>query len=74
MHAMQAVPLFALLLPAHLSKNYGYALVAAFSAVYVAFSLATFLQALEGQPFIVRLGLFLTQCRVALMRRLEVLS
>jgi hypothetical protein len=53
MHAMQAVPLFALLLPAHLSKkNYGCALVAAFSAVYVAFSLATFVQAIDGQPFI----------------------
>ena len=52
MHAMQAVPLFALLLPAHLSKNYGCALVAAFSAVYVAFSLTTFVQAIEGQPFI----------------------
>jgi drug/metabolite transporter superfamily protein YnfA len=52
MHAMQAVPLFALMLPAHLSKNYGCALVAAFSAVYVAFSLATFVQAIEGQPLI----------------------
>ena len=52
MHAMQAVPLFAFLLPAHLSKNYGYALVAAFSAAYAAFSLATFVQAIEGQPFI----------------------
>ena len=52
MHAMQAVPLFAFLLPTHLSKNYGYALVATFSAAYAAFSLVTFVQAIEGQPFI----------------------
>jgi hypothetical protein len=49
---MQAVPLFVFLLPAHLSKNYGCALVAAFSAAYATFSLATFVQAIEGQPFI----------------------
>ncbi len=52
LHAMQAIPLFALLLPKQLSQNTAYALVALFSATYTAFSVHTFIQAVQGQPFI----------------------
>jgi hypothetical protein len=52
MHAMQVVPLFALLLPQRLRANTAYALVIGFSAAYATFSVHTFVQAIEGQPFI----------------------
>jgi hypothetical protein len=52
MHAMQAVPLFALLLPVQLSRRVACALVVVFSAAYAGFSAHTFVQAIQGQPFI----------------------
>ena len=52
LHAMQAIPLFALLLPKQLSRNSACALVALFSATYAVFSVHTFIQAVQGEPFI----------------------
>ena len=52
MHAMQIIPLFALVLPARLSARVACASVVAFSAVYAGFSAHTFVQAIQGQPFI----------------------
>ncbi|MDG1925873.1 MAG: hypothetical protein P8I59_11580, partial [Pseudomonadales bacterium] len=52
MHAMQVVPLFALLLPQRLRAHTAYALVIGFSAAYATFSVHTFVQAIQGQPFI----------------------
>ncbi len=51
MHAMQAFPVFALLLPKRLSANTGSALVLAFACAYCAFTTVTFVQAVQGQPF-----------------------
>ena len=52
MHAMQALPLFALLLPSSWSAALRCALVVAFGAAYSAFTTVTFFQAVNGQPFI----------------------
>lgn len=52
MHAMQAIPLFACLLPNRLSRPVACALVLAFSAAYAGFSAHTFVQAIQGEPFI----------------------
>lgn len=52
MHAMQAIPLFALLLPVQLNRRVTCALVIVFSAAYAGFSAHTFVQAIQGQPFI----------------------
>lgn len=52
LHAMQAVPLFALLLPKKMRNNTASALVVTFSVVYAAFSVHTFVQAIQGQPFL----------------------
>lgn len=52
MHAMQAIPLFAVLLPARISHNVRYVLIGVFSTAYAAFCGFTFYQALQGQPFI----------------------
>lgn len=52
MHAMQVVPLCALLLPQRLSANTAYAFVIGFSAIYATFSVQTFVQAVQGRPFI----------------------
>ena len=52
MHAMQAIPLFALLLPSNLSKRLACTLVIVFAAAYSALSAHTFIQAVRGQPFI----------------------
>ena len=56
MHAMQALPLFALmigkLLPRASSESLRFAYVIAFACAYSALSTATFLQAINGQPFI----------------------
>ena len=55
MHAMQAIPLFALGLQkvagGRLAKHMSIALVLAFACAYTAFSTITFLQALRGEPF-----------------------
>lgn len=51
MHAMQALPLFAWLLPRKIPNRYALTLVVAFAAGYSAFSWATFNQAVQGQPF-----------------------
>jgi len=52
LHAMQAVPLFALLLPKKMRNNTASALVVTFAVVYAAFSVHTFVQAIQGQPFL----------------------
>ena len=52
MHAMQAIPLFAVLLPARIGYNVRYVLIGVFSTAYAAFCGFTFYQALQGQPFI----------------------
>ena len=52
MHAMQIIPLFALVLPARLSTGVACASIVAFSAAYAGFSAHTFVQAIQGQPFI----------------------
>ncbi len=52
LHGMQAVPLFTLLLPRHLDRNFACALVLTFAAVYATFSVYTFVQAIQGQSFI----------------------
>jgi hypothetical protein len=52
LHAMQAVPLFALFLPKRLDKKYACALVVLFSAIYAAGCIFTFFQAVGGRPFI----------------------
>ena len=51
-HAMQAVPLFALLLPAQMTYMAKCILIAAFSSAYAGLCAFTFYQALQGQPFI----------------------
>ena len=51
LHAMQAVPLFALLLPQQLRKNIACILVVTFSVIYASYSLHTFFHATHGQPF-----------------------
>ena len=52
MHAMQAIPLFALLLPPKWPSLTQSATILAFSAAYILFTVGTFLQALYGQPFL----------------------
>lgn len=52
LHAMQALPLFALLLPRQLSRLTQWTLVVFFACGYSAWTLATFLQALNAQPLI----------------------
>ena len=52
MHAMQAIPLFALFLPTRFSYKAKCILIAGFSILYAAFCALTFYQALQGQPFI----------------------
>jgi hypothetical protein len=52
MHAMQALPLFALLLPRRLSSSTRSATIIAFACAFTAFATVTFLQALAGRPFI----------------------
>jgi hypothetical protein len=52
MHAMQVVPLFALLLPKHWSRGFACSLVVLFSGSYTVVSVLTFVQAVRGQPFI----------------------
>lgn len=52
LHAMQALPLFALILPQQLSRLARWALVVFFACGYSAFTLATFVQAVNGQPLI----------------------
>lgn len=52
MHAMQALPLFALLLPVRWPQHVKTALVIGFAAAYSAFSTVTFVQAVQGQPFL----------------------
>ena len=55
MHAMQAIPLFALALQnlagSRLTRHVSIALVLAFACAYTAFATTTFLQALRGEPF-----------------------
>ena len=63
MHAMQAIPLFALLLDQlfgrrfgqrsgqHLSRSTKIATITAFATAYAAFTITTFVQAVQGQPF-----------------------
>ncbi len=52
MHAMQALPIFALLLPRTFSNNTACTLVLAFACAYCAFTTMTFVQAVQGLPFI----------------------
>jgi hypothetical protein len=52
LHAMQVMPLFALLLPKRLPRAAGIAAVISFALVYTAFSCFTFYQAIQGQPLI----------------------
>jgi hypothetical protein len=52
MHAMQIIPLFTLLLPVQMSRRVTCALVVTFSAAYAGFSAHTFVQAIQGLPFI----------------------
>ncbi len=52
MHAMQAIPLFALTLPSSISRNLACTLVITFAAAYSAFTTMTFIQAIQGTPFI----------------------
>ncbi|MEM9621110.1 MAG: hypothetical protein AAF993_05640 [Pseudomonadota bacterium] len=52
MHAMQAIPLFAWLLPSRLQANTACALVIAFTCAYCAFTTVTFVQAIQGLPFL----------------------
>ena len=55
MHAMQVIPVFALLLvkvsPRVLSKNMATACVVGFACAYTAWTTNTFFQAIQGQPF-----------------------
>lgn len=52
LHAMQAIPIFALLLPRVLGRTAKHIAIAGFSLTYSALSVYTFAQALKGQPFI----------------------
>jgi hypothetical protein len=52
MHAMHAFPIFALLLPKNWGQPTKLLLLSGFMAVYTAFSVATFIQALNGQAFL----------------------
>ncbi|MEM7000748.1 MAG: hypothetical protein AAF529_08175 [Pseudomonadota bacterium] len=51
MHAMQALPIFALLLPVRWPQHMKIAMVIGFAAAYSAFTTVTFVQAVQGQPF-----------------------
>ena len=52
MHAMQVIPAFALLLPKSLNSGLARVWIVSFAVGYAAFSTATFVQAVNGQPFI----------------------
>ncbi|MFT5577721.1 MAG: hypothetical protein ACI9WS_000472 [Paraglaciecola psychrophila] len=52
LHAMQVLPLFALLLPKSLPRSLGVTSVLLFATVYTALTVFTFYQAVQGQPFI----------------------
>ena len=52
MHAMQVIPLFALLLPQTWASHVRIALIVAVSAAFTAFTTMTFVQAIGGQPFL----------------------
>jgi len=52
MHAMQAFPLFALLLPINWNKKLKLGLLSGFIICYATFSVGTFIQAVNGQPFL----------------------
>lgn len=52
LHAMQALPLFALMLPQQWSRVVRWTLVVFFGCGYAAWTLATFVQAVNGQPLI----------------------
>ena len=52
MHAMQAIPLLALLLPSSWAANTKLAAVIAGTCAYSAFTIMTFVQAVNGQPFL----------------------
>lgn len=52
LHTMQALPLFALMLPQQLSRLARWTLVVFFGCGYAAWTLATFVQAVNGQPLI----------------------
>ncbi|MEM7077046.1 MAG: hypothetical protein AAF513_00330 [Pseudomonadota bacterium] len=56
MHAMQAIPLFALslqwLLPKRASENAHITAIITFAVAYAAFSTMTFVQAVQGKPFL----------------------
>ena len=52
LHAMQVIPIFALILPRILGRTTKHIAITVFSLTYSALSVYTFAQALEGQPFI----------------------
>lgn len=52
MHAMQLIPLFAILLPNKLARSTRLSLVALFAVAYAVFCGLTFIQAVQGQPFL----------------------
>jgi len=52
MHAIHAFPIFALLLPKNWGQPTKLLLLSGFMVVYTAFSVATFIQALNGQAFL----------------------
>ena len=52
MHAMQAIPIFALIAINYVKENMANAVVVAFACAYSAFATVTFLQAVSGQAFL----------------------
>ena len=52
MHAMQVIPLFALMLPDRISNRAQILSILIFAICYSGLTISTFLQALSGQPFI----------------------
>lgn len=52
MHMMQVLPLFTLLLPKRWPRHVNIACVIAFTSAYTALTCVTFLQAVDGQPFL----------------------
>ena len=52
MHAMHAFPLFALCMPRRWNPHLKLSLLIAFISAYSAFTMMTFIQALQGRPFI----------------------
>ncbi len=52
MHAMQVIPLFALMLPSRWPTHVQASLIIAAATAYAALTTATFVQALHGQPFL----------------------